>query len=35
VRASVASIRAAADAAVGRMPRDLRVSITNAPGKGV
>ena len=35
VRASVASIRAAADAAVGRMPPDLRVSITNAPGKGV
>ena len=34
VRASVESIRAAADAAVGRMPRDLRVSITNAPGKG-
>jgi phosphate transport system substrate-binding protein len=35
IRASVASIRAAADAAVGRMPGDLRVSITNAPGKGV
>jgi phosphate transport system substrate-binding protein len=35
VRASVASIGAAADAAVGRMPRDLRASITNAPGKGV
>ena len=35
VRASVASMSAAADAAVGRMPRDLRVSITNAPGKGV
>jgi phosphate transport system substrate-binding protein len=35
MRASVASIRAAADAAVGRMPRDLRASITNAPGKGV
>ena len=34
VRASVESIKAAADAAVGRMPRDLRVSITNAPGKG-
>ena len=26
---------AAADAAVGLIPRDLRVSITNAPGKGV
>ena len=35
VRASVASMSAAADAAVGRMPADLRVSITNAPGKGV
>ncbi len=35
VRASVESIRAAANAAVGRMPGDLRVSITNAPGKGV
>jgi len=35
VRASVASISAAADAAVGRIPRDLRVSITNAPGKGI
>ena len=34
VRASVESIKAAADAAVGRMPRDLRVSITNAPGNG-
>ena len=34
VRASVASMSAAADAAVGRMPRDLRASITNAPGKG-
>jgi len=32
---SVAAIAAAADAAVSRMPRDLRVSITNAPGKGV
>ena len=35
VRASVASMSAAADAAIHRMPRDLRVSITNAPGKGV
>ena len=35
VRASVVSISAAADAAVGRIPRDLRVSITNAPGKGI
>jgi phosphate transport system substrate-binding protein len=35
VRASVASMGAAAAAAVGRMPRDLRVSMTNAPGKGV
>ena len=34
VRASVESIKAAANAAVGRMPRDLRVSITNAPGNG-
>jgi phosphate transport system substrate-binding protein len=35
VRASIASMTAAANAAVGSMPRDLRVSITNAPGKGV
>ena len=35
VRASIASITAAADAAIGAMPRDLRVSITNAPGRGV
>ena len=35
VRASIASMSAAATAAVGRMPRDLRVSITNAPGRGV
>lgn len=35
VRASVASMSAAANAAVGRMPRDLRASITNAPGPGV
>ena len=34
VEASVASMSAAAAAAVDRMPRDLRVSITNAPGKG-
>jgi len=32
---SIAAIAAAADAAVSKMPRDLRVSITNAPGKGV
>jgi len=35
VRASIASMSAAAHAAVGKMPRDLRVSITNAPGTGV
>ena len=35
VSPSIAAIAAAADAAVGRMPRDLRVSITNAPGTGV
>ena len=35
VRASIASMTAAASAASGRMPHDLRVSITNAPGKGV
>ena len=35
VRASIESIGAAAAAAVGHMQRDLRVSITNAPGKGV
>jgi phosphate transport system substrate-binding protein len=35
VRASIASMSAAAHAAIGRMPRDLRVSITNAPGAGV
>jgi phosphate transport system substrate-binding protein len=34
VAASTASMTAAANAAVGSMPRDLRVSITNAPGKG-
>ena len=32
---SIAGIAAAADASIARMPRDLRVSITNAPGKGV
>jgi phosphate transport system substrate-binding protein len=35
VEATVASMAAAAAAAVDRTPRDLRVSITNAPGKGV
>jgi phosphate transport system substrate-binding protein len=35
VRASIASMTAAAAAAIDRMPGDLRVSITNAPGKGV
>ena len=35
VRASIDSMTAAADAAVASMPRDLRVSITNAPGRGV
>jgi phosphate transport system substrate-binding protein len=35
VQASIASMTAAAAAAIGRMPHDLRVSITNAPGKGV
>ncbi len=35
VAASIASMTAAANAAVGSMPKDLRVSITNAPGKGV
>jgi phosphate transport system substrate-binding protein len=34
-RASVASVTAAAAAAAGQMPADFRVSITNAPGKGV
>jgi phosphate transport system substrate-binding protein len=32
---SIAAISAAANAAIARMPKDLRVSITNAPGKGV
>jgi phosphate transport system substrate-binding protein len=32
---SIPAIAAAARAALGKMPHDLRVSITNAPGKGV
>jgi phosphate transport system substrate-binding protein len=35
VRASIPAVTAAAAAAVQNMPRDFRVSITNAPGKGV
>jgi len=35
VSASEASVTAAAAAAAGQMPADFRVSITNAPGKGV
>jgi phosphate transport system substrate-binding protein len=35
VKASVQSVTAAAAAAAGQMPPDFRVSITNAPGKGV
>jgi phosphate transport system substrate-binding protein len=35
VRASLESVTAAAGAAVKNMPKDFRVSITNAPGKGV
>ena len=35
VRASVEAVTAAAGAAVKNMPKDFRVSITNAPGKGV
>jgi len=35
VRATIASMTSAAEAAVTLMPRDQRVSITNAPGKGV
>jgi phosphate transport system substrate-binding protein len=35
VEASVASVTAAAAAAAAAMPADFRVSITNAPGKGV
>jgi phosphate transport system substrate-binding protein len=34
-KASVQSVTAAAAAAAGQMPADFRVSITNAPGKGV
>ena len=35
LKASVDSVTAAAGAAAGKMPADFRVSITNAPGKGV
>jgi phosphate transport system substrate-binding protein len=35
VKASLDSVKAAAAAAAGQMPADFRVSITNAPGKGV
>ena len=35
VRATIQSVKAAAGAAVKNMPKDFRVSITNAPGKGV
>ena len=35
VKASVESVTAAAAAAAAKMPPDFRVSITNAPGKGV
>ena len=35
VKASVESVTAAAAAAANQMPADFRVSITNAPGKGV
>ncbi len=35
VKASLESVTAAAAAAEGKMPPDFRVSITNAPGKGV
>jgi len=35
VKASVESVTAAATAAASQMPPDFRVSITNAPGKGV
>jgi phosphate transport system substrate-binding protein len=35
VRADVASVTAAAASASGKMPPDFRVSITNAPGKGI
>jgi phosphate transport system substrate-binding protein len=35
VKASIPSVTAAAAAAASAMPKDFRVSITNAPGKGV
>jgi phosphate transport system substrate-binding protein len=35
VRASVEAVTAAAASAAAKMPADFRVSITNAPGKGV
>jgi phosphate transport system substrate-binding protein len=35
VRATIQAVTAAAGAAVKNMPKDFRVSITNAPGKGV
>jgi phosphate transport system substrate-binding protein len=35
LRATIESVTAAAGAAVKNMPKDFRVSITNAPGKGV
>jgi phosphate transport system substrate-binding protein len=35
VKASVAAVTAAANEAAAKMPPDFRVSITNAPGKGV
>ena len=35
LKASVETVTAAAAAAMGQMPADFRVSITNAPGKGV
>ncbi len=35
VRSSLESVTAAAAAAAGAMPKDFKVSITNAPGKGV
>ena len=35
VSPSIEAISAAGHAAIGSMPRDLRVSITNAPGRGV
>src|SRR4029453_11408181 len=35
VTASVEAVTAAAAEAAGKMPKDFRVSITNAPGKGV